>query len=189
MPFPFARLAAGLGVAAVAAPWLYRRVRRTILSHDRGNRGIKVDAAVTVNETPERLYRFWRQVENLPHVMSHLKSVTAQGPRRSRWTVTLPAGTTLAWDAEIINDIPNTLIAWQAVQGSPVDHAGSVHFDPTAAGGTVVRVSLQYDPPAGELGHALAALFGEDARSKIEEDLRTFKQSMERGARADTVSW
>jgi uncharacterized membrane protein len=189
MLIPFARLAAGLGVAAVAAPWLYRRVRRTLLSRHRGNRGINVDAAVTVNETPERLYRFWRRVENLPHVMSHLQSVQPRDGRRSRWTVALPAGMTLAWDAEIINDVPNTLIAWQSVADSPVDHAGSVHFDPTAAGGTVVRVSLQYDPPAGELGHALAALLGEDARSKIEADLRTFKQAMERGALADAVSW
>lgn len=188
MQVPFAHLAAGLGVAAVAAPWLYRRVRRTFLSRYRGNRGVNVDAAVTVNEIPQRLYRFWRRFENLPRVMSHLQSVQAQDGRRSRWTIRLPAGMTLAWDAEIINDVPNALIAWQSVPGSPVDHAGSVHFDPTAAGGTVVRVSLQYRPPAGELGHALAALFGEDARSKIEEDLRAFKQAMERGALADAVN-
>ncbi len=100
-----------------------------------------------------------------------------------------PAGARLEWDAEIINDVPNELIAWRSVANADVTHAGSVRFEPTAAGGTIVRVTLQYDPPGGELGHALAALFGHDARQKIDDDLASFKTAMERGALADAVSW
>ena len=65
-----------------------------------------------------------------------------------------------------------------------VDHAGSVRFDPLAGGGTtLVSVSLQYAPPGGELGHALA-LFGEDAGRQIDDDLRAFKHAVETGRRA-----
>jgi len=121
--------------------------------------------------------------------MSHLDSVRVTAPTRSCWIVKAPAGVRLEWDAEIINDMPNELIAWRSVAGSDVMHAGSVRFEPTAGGACIVRVTLQYDPPGGELGHAMAALFGHDARQTIDDDLASFKASMERGALVDAVSF
>ena len=126
--------------------------------------------------------------ENLPHVMSHLESVHVIGPTRSHWVVKAPAGARLEWDAEVINDLPNELIAWRSVANADVTHAVSVRFEP-AAGGSIVRVTLQYDPPGGELGHVLAALLGHDARQTIDDDLASFKTAMERGALVDAVSW
>jgi uncharacterized membrane protein len=120
--------------------------------------------------------------------MSHLESVQVIGPTRSHWVVKAPAALRLTWDAEIINDLPNELIAWRSVADADVTHAGSVRFEPMAAGGSIVRVSLQYDPPGGEIGHALAALFGGNARQTIDADLATFKRAMEREALADAVS-
>src|SRR5207247_706250 len=73
---------------------------------------------------------------------------------RSRWTIKAPAGATVTWDAEIINDKPGELIAWRTVGSPLVEHAGSVTFAP-AGDGTLVRVSLQYDPPGGRFGDAL----------------------------------
>jgi len=180
---------AGVGLAVFGVPWVYRALRRNFVSRHRGNLGINVETSITIKESPEHLYRFWRNFENLPHVMSHLESVCVAGPTRSHWVVKAPAGARLEWDAEIINDVPNELIAWRSVASADVTHAGSVRFEPTAAGGTIVRVTLQYDPPGGELGHALAALFGHDARQKIDDDLASFKTSMERGALADAVSF
>ena len=97
-------------------------------------------------------------------------------PTRSCWIVKAPAGVRLEWDAEIINDMPNELIAWRSVAGSDVMHAGSVRFEPTAGGACIVRVTLQYDPPGGELGH-------------VDDDLASFTTSLERGALADVVSF
>ena len=179
----------GIGLAAFGGRWLYRAVRRRFISRYRGKLGINVATSVTIKESAERLYRFWRNFENLPHVMSHLESVRVTGSTRSHWVVKAPAGLGIEWDAEIINDLPNELIAWRSVANADVTHAGSVRFEPTAAGATIVRVSLQYDPPGGDLGHALAALFGEDARRKIDDDLGAFKVAMERGALAEAVSW
>src|SRR5262249_37459811 len=181
--------AVGIGLAALGGRWLYRALRRRFISRYRGNLGINVATSITVKESAERLYRFWRNFENLPHVMSYLESVRVTGPTRSRWVVKAPVGLRIEWDAEIINDLPNELIAWRSVAGSDVTHAGSVRFEPTAAGATIVRVTLQYDPPGGHAAHALPALFGEDARRKIDDDLAAFKMAMERGALADAVSW
>jgi uncharacterized membrane protein len=83
------------------------------------------------------------------------------------------------WDARIINEVDNQVIGWQSLEGSTVATAGSVHFD-SADGGTLVRVNLQYSPPAGKLGSAVARLFGEEPSVQIREDLHRLKMLLER---------
>jgi uncharacterized membrane protein len=155
----------------------------TITGEIRGHRGIKIERRGTVHAPADTLYRIWRNLENLPRFMSHLERVRVLDDRRSRWTVKTPPGVgmPIEWDAEIINDRPGELIAWQSVDDAPVDHAGSVRFERAGDGSTVVHVELQYDPPAGELGHAVAKLFGQDAGSQIETDLRELKRAVEAG--------
>ncbi|HEX8143302.1 MAG TPA: SRPBCC family protein [Pyrinomonadaceae bacterium] len=151
------------------------------------DRGIKVDKSITINKSPEELYRFWRRFENLPRFMNHLESVTTTGEGRSHWVAKAPAGSTVQWDAEIYNEKENELIAWRSLDGADVDNAGSVRFEPSAGGrGTTVRVTLRYDPPGGALGAAVAKLFGENPEQQIDEDLRRFKQVMETGEIATT---
>jgi uncharacterized membrane protein len=146
------------------------------------HRGIKVEQSVTINKSPEELYRFWRNFENLPRFMNHLESVSVEGSGRSHWVAKAPAGTTVEWDAEVYNEKENELIAWRSLEGADVDNAGSVRFEPATDGrGTVVRVSLKYDPPGGVIGSTFAKLFGEEPSQQIEEDLRRFKQVMEAG--------
>ena len=148
-------------------------------------RGVKVEKSVTINRPPEELYQFWRNFENLPRFMNHLESVTVAGGDRSHWVAKGPAGSSVEWDAEVYNEKENELIAWRSLEGSQVDNAGSVHFEPAAGGrGTVVRVVLKYDPPAGKLGAVVARLFGESPAQQIDEDLRRFKQLMETGETA-----
>ncbi len=155
----------------------------TMTGEVRGHRGIKVERQVTVRAPADTLYRIWRNFENLPRFMSHLERVRVLSDRRSRWTVKTPAGVgaPVEWDAEIINERPGEVIAWQSVGQAAVDHAGSVRFERGHDGSTVVHVELQYDPPAGELGHVVAKLFGQDAGSQIESDLREFKRAVEAG--------
>lgn len=154
----------------------------------RGERGIKVEKSVTINRSPEELYRYWRNFENLPRIMNHLQSVTTtEGGNRSHWVAKAPAGTTVEWDAEIYNEKENELIAWRSLEGADVNNAGSVRFQPAAGGrGTEVKVSLKYDPPGGTLGAAIAKVFGEEPAGQIQEDLRRFKQEMETGVTATT---
>ena len=145
-------------------------------------RGVKIEKSLTINRPVEELYSFWRNLENLPRVMSHLEEVREYDGNRSHWVAKAPAGTTVEWDAEVYNEKENELIAWRSLEGADVDNAGSVHFKTAAAGrGTEVRVVLKYDPPAGVVGSAVARLFGEEPGQQIDEDLRRFKSLMEAG--------
>jgi uncharacterized membrane protein len=143
--------------------------------------GIRVEQTVRVARPAEELYRFWRNLENLPRFMDHLESVQVLDERRSHWVARGPAGLRVEWDAEIHNEVPGQLLAWRSLPGSEVDHAGSVHFEPDVGEFTFVRVILRYDPPAGKVGAVVARLFGEDANTQVADDLRRFKQVMEAG--------
>ncbi|HZS04219.1 MAG TPA: SRPBCC family protein [Blastocatellia bacterium] len=148
----------------------------------RHGEGIKVEKSVTINKPPEELFRFWRNFENLPRVMSHLETVRVIDEKRSHWVASAPAGTTVEWDAEIINEKPNELIAWRSLEDSQIPNAGSVRFERAPNGrGTEVKVALNYEPPAGSLGSLVAKLFGEEPAQQVAEDLRHFKQVMEAG--------
>jgi uncharacterized membrane protein len=147
-----------------------------------GRAGIHVDESVTINQPVEMLYRFWRNLENLPRFMRHLESVERVTDTLSRWQAKGPGGMTIEWNAEIINEVPNQVTGWRSIEGSDVVSAGSVNFDDAGPGrGTRVRVRLQYSPPGGKVGAAFARLLGRDPGSEIREDLRQFKQLIEAG--------
>jgi uncharacterized membrane protein len=148
----------------------------------RAQQGLRAECSETIRRPADRLFRFWRQLENLPRFMAHLESVAPLDERRSHWVARGPAGARLEWDAAIINEEENRLIAWQSEPGSGVSTAGSVRFEPAAGHrGTVVRVSLKYDPPGGKAAARLADLFGVGLEHRLKEDMRRFKQLMEAG--------
>jgi uncharacterized membrane protein len=141
--------------------------------------GIRVDADITIARPSEEVYSFWRDLENLPRFMRHLKRVTVTDGKRSHWVAECMAGQTVEWDAEIVNDQPHGLIGWRSLPGAEVDTAGSVHFKSAAEGGTDVHVELQYLPPAGKVGAAFAKLMGTDPANQVKEDLKRLKQALE----------
>ena len=145
-----------------------------------GPAGVHVEETVTVNRPVAAVFRFWRNFENLPTFMNHLESVSEREYGISHWVARGPGGTTVEWDARIINEIDNRLIGWQSLEGSTISTAGSVNFRQTPKG-TEVRVHLQYSPPAGRLGAAVARLMGEEPRIQVREDLWRFKQLIETG--------
>jgi uncharacterized membrane protein len=143
---------------------------------------VRVEHTIAVNRTPEECYRMWRSLENLPRFMKHLESVRALDERRSHWVAKGPAGKNVEWDAEITRDEPNALLSWRSLEGSDVMNSGAVRFLPAPAGrGTLISVTMQYDPPGGALGVALAKLTGEDPNVTVREDLRRFKRLLETG--------
>jgi uncharacterized membrane protein len=143
-------------------------------------KGVKVEKTVVINRPAAELYRFWRNLSNLPRFMQHIRYISVQG-KWSRWMAKGPLGFNVAWDAEIITDRPNEVLAWRSLEGSDVDNAGSVHFEPEGANATRVTVTLKYNPPAGRLGAAIAHVFGQDLEPLVEDDMQRFKQLMESG--------
>ena len=147
-----------------------------------GHRGIHVREAVRVEKPIAEVYRFWRNLENLPRFMTHLSDVTNLGSGRSHWVAEAPGNLTVEWDAQIINEVENKVIGWRSLPGSDVVTAGSVNFSTVRQGrSTEISVHLQYEPPAGRAGALVAKIFGRNPASMIREDLRHFKQLLEAG--------
>ena len=148
---------------------------------------LRVRKSITISRSPNELYTFWRNFEQLPTFMNHLLSVRQLEANRSHWIAKGPAGVNVEWDAQIVADQPDSLIAWRSLDGSDVDNSGEVRFEPaTGDRGTVVRVDLQYNPPAGKVGAAFAKILGEAPEKQIAVDLLRFKQLMETGEIART---
>jgi uncharacterized membrane protein len=142
---------------------------------------IRFKRSTTINRTPEAVYRFWRDLQNLPRFMYHLKSVQVTGERTSHWVTQAPGGRSVEWDSEITEDRPNELIAWRST-GGDVQNSGSVRFEPKPGGrGTIVRVDMQYFAPGGVVGTAFAMLFNESPEQQVYDDLKRMKQVIETG--------
>lgn len=173
----------GMATAAVVgATLLDAYAARRAASGSDGTRGIEIHKTVTVNRSAEEAYRLWRDLEGLPRFMRHLESVRLLGDGRSHWIAKGPAGTSFEWDAELIADRPNELIAWRSLPDAEVANAGSVQFTAAPGGrGTEVHVELRYAPPAGRAGALVAKLFGREPSQEVDGDLRRFKQVLETG--------
>jgi uncharacterized membrane protein len=144
-------------------------------------RDVHVEKSIIIDKSPEELYNFWRQFENLPRFMDHLESVNSVGFNRWHWVAKGPAGVTPEWDAEIYNEKANELIAWRSLDGN-FTNAGSVRFEPAPGErGTLVKVVMNYNAPGGKVSALLAKLFGQEPGQVIEGDLRRLKQILETG--------
>jgi len=144
--------------------------------------GVKVEKSVTIDRPIDDLFSYWRNFENLPQFMKHLESVTVIDEKRSHWVAKAPFGKTVAWDAEIINERPNEMIAWHSTEPADIPNAGTIWFKAAPEGrGTIVKVNLEYNPPAGWIGAAIAKIWGEEPNQQVIDDLRRFKNLMEAG--------
>jgi uncharacterized membrane protein len=146
-----------------------------------GPRGVHVREQVTTQRPRDEVYRFWRQLSNLPRFMRHLERVDEIDARRSHWVAKAPFGRRVEWNAEIVNEVENELIGWRSLPGSDIVSAGSVRFEDRPGGGTTVLVHLQYEPPAGRLGAWVASMAGEEPSQQIHDDLRRLQWYLETG--------
>lgn len=196
----------GLGLAGVGAALIHRGATghcsvyqaMEVNTADRSGatqsttaRMLHVEKAVSINKSPEELYSFWHNFENLGRIMPHLERVEDLGGGRSRWAAKAPPvpgfGSSVEWTAQITEDEPNRLIAWKSEPGSSVDTAGRVEFRPAPVDrGTEVHVSFDYHPPAGVVGAMVAKLFGQEPNQQVAQDLKRFKALMETGEMPST---
>jgi uncharacterized membrane protein len=170
------------GLLLVGAGAAYAIARKLVNGGGEVARDVHVSTSVAINKTPAELYKFWRDFRNLPLFMKNLESVTEVDRWNSHWVAKGLGGGRVEWDAEIYNEKENELIAWRSLENSDVVNAGSVRFEKAPQGrGTYVRVTVNYNPPAGKLGATLAQLLGKEPLQLIKEDLRRLKQIMEAG--------
>lgn len=153
---------------------------RSLLGLSGGESGIRVNKAINIFAPIDEVYQFWRNFENFPLFMNHVKEISTQGDV-SNWKVAGPAGSTVEFQSRVTQDIPNDLIAWETLPDSQVRSIGFVRFDENRDGSTRVTVQMAYIPPAGVAGHAVAQLFGVDPRQAMHDDLIRLKTLLEEG--------
>lgn len=144
---------------------------------------VRVEAAVTVDQSREQVYEYWRNLENLPRFMRHLTSVKQTGEETSHWEASVTGGmSSVQWEAEITEDEPGERIAWRSLPDATIQNSGVVDFeDAPGDRGTEIRAIIEYRPPAGDLGASVARFFTPALEQMIKEDVRRFKHVVEAG--------
>lgn len=142
--------------------------------------GLKQKGSVTANVQKDLAYAFWRNFANFPLFMKRIHKVEVVSPIVSHWVVEMKNAPNIEWDAEIIAEKTDEMIAWRSIGNSLVKQAGSVWFmrGPTA-GETVITLNMNYEVPGGKLTELAGKLIGDDPKTMILNDLRHFKDYIE----------
>ena len=133
----------------------------------------QVDASVLVNRPVSVVYNQWTQFEEFPHFMGGVSKVTQLDDRTLEWVAEI-AGVKRQWKATILEQVPDTRIAWAAVEGAT--NAGAVSFEPAGTEQTTVRLHLEYEP------EGLVETAGDKlqlVQRQAESDLKRFKEFIE----------
>jgi uncharacterized membrane protein len=176
-PASVALTAVGLGLMARG---LINMPFKRMVGVDTTKLPIHLEKSIYIAAPREAVFDMWTNYENFPHFMSNVKKVTDLGNGRSHWVVNGPAGTVVEWDAVITESKPPEVLAWKSEPNSPVQHQGKIRFEPENSG-TRVHIQMDYAPPAGVLGHAIASLFNGDPKKQMDEDLMRMKTFIESG--------
>ena len=141
-----------------------------------------VGNTVLIGRSAEELYREWRDFTKFPRFMDNVEKIEGIDGDRSRWTIKAPAGTTVELVTSITEDKPGKTIAWKSEPESQISTDGRVEFIPAAADrGTMVRLTMRYDPPGGIFGKGIAKLMQREPHLQARRDLKRFKSLMETG--------
>lgn len=143
-------------------------------------KGILIEKTIHIGAPVEQVFAYWRNLENMPQWMSHVREVRYLGGDRYHWVVDGPAGVPVEWDSELLNVVDNQEMTWRSIEGSQVDNTGRVRFEPDGQGSRII-VQLRYMPPGGVIGHVVAKAFGVDPKSHMDDDLSRMKSTIETG--------
>jgi uncharacterized membrane protein len=196
----------GAGIAAVAGTAAFLLSRRT------GSGGVPIENisdvpdhvwrrgtnrydenllgnTVLVGKPRQELYEVWRDFTRFPEFMENVNGIEKLDKKSSRWTIMAPAGTSVELITRISEDKPGKSIAWASEPGSDIITEGRVEFIDAAPGrGTMVRLTIRYEPPGGILGKGVAKLFQREPKIQTRRDLKRFKSLMETGEVATNAS-
>ena len=143
---------------------------------------VRVRKSININAPVEEVYGLWSNFENFSRFMNNIEEIHDMGEGRSHWVVKGPAGSKVEFEAQMTQNVPNEVVAWETTPDSMVKHRGQVRFKENKQGqGTTVNVNMAYTPPAGVAGHAVAKLFGKDPKSEMDADLARMKTLLEQG--------
>lgn len=142
----------------------------------------RLEHTVLVHVPIQTAYNQWTQFESFPAFMEGVEEVRQLDDTHLHWRASL-GGKTVAWNAEIVKQVPDQLIVWRSTTGAI--NRGEVHFTSQGIAQTQVRLVIDYAPQGifESLGGALGSV---DRR--IRSDLERFKAFIERQG-AETGAW
>jgi len=166
------------GAAAVAfVPKLRQRVTGTVGSAIPSGGPTTIEEQVEVGVPVSTAYNQWTQFEDFPLFMEGVDHVEQLDDTTVHWVASI-GGRRAEWDAKIVEQQPDTRIAWTSTDGRETQ--GTVWFEKVGDDRTLVRVAMTYKPQGPvELAGSAAGL----DRRRIRGDLERFRDLIEsRGA-------
>ena len=150
-------------------------------------RAVELRKTTTIAAPVGRVFAFWCNYENFPHLLSRIRDVRKVGNNRSRWTLTGPAGANVSWDVFVTDFVENDVVAWETERDSLIQHGGVVRFMDNRDGTTTIHVMMAYNPLAGALAYSLASVLGMDPQTMLDEELARMKTVLESGITPHSV--
>ena len=141
-----------------------------------------IERSIEVDVPTRVAYDQWTQFEDFPHFMEGVEEVRQLDDTHLHWQAQI-AGVRREWDAEIVDQQPDTCVSWRSLEGTR--NAGTVTFAPLGADRTAVVLQLDVEPEGvtEKVGGALGII-----ERRAAGDLRRFKQFIEsRGS--ETGAW
>ena len=139
-----------------------------------------VGRAVTINRPVAEVWDYYRDLSTAPTYMDGVVSVDTTDPQRPHWVAHGSGDATVEWDAEITEEQPHQVLAWKALDTSHAN-AGRATFEAVEGRGTVVTLTLSWDPPGGAIGQLIAKFRQTDPAIQARRNLRRLKQLLETG--------
>ena len=147
-------------------------------------KGITVEKSIVVDRPVHEVYRFWRNLSNLPRFMSHVESVKVLDDKHSYWVIRGPLNTKFEWEAEIFHEKQDEWIAWKSVDQYRFPNTGTIRFTPVKGKqgpATELRITFAYKPPGGVVTRQISNFFKKEPGSVLDGDLLRFKEIIETG--------
>ena len=140
---------------------------------------INIRTSLSINAPRKFVYDTWRNLENLPHFLKHIKKIKVTDDIHSHWVLKTPGKIpSVEWNAEIIDQEDARELSWRSLPGSMIETAGKINFADTL-NATQVLIMISYRPPAGFIGSAIAKFLNPSLKKMIEDDILKFKNYVE----------
>lgn len=102
-----------------------------------------LEHVVEVEAPVAEVYAQWADFDAFPRFCRGVREVTRDDATHSSWTVTV-GGTTRTFQAETVEQVPETQISWASTAGPK--NSGTVLFHPLGEDRTRVTVSVRFEP-------------------------------------------
>jgi len=126
------------------------------------------EATVRIDADQKKAWAYVSNYQNFDKIMTNIEKVEMTGPDTSDWKMHGPLGIPVSWKAITTAMEAPSYLAWKSTEGTIETH-GYIRVLPENNGSSVT-VYVEYTPPLGGLGDAVAKLFN-DPQKQLEDDL------------------